>query len=302
MAADASSNAEIGLAADAVHALSIVATGAYRNIREASRAIFGLVHDLVGMRICVLTRVDLASNTLTVLEASDEAGLGVSSGMSLPADQFPCECVARSATALREYDLDAHPAFRVLPACTKMGLRSYIGVPLRRSDGTIWGTLAATDTEPRETTDAHLETLAILARLAVFEFEREEQREALAAQAKALSERLAIAQALDKEKLRAVRLETLLEAAATVSHEINNPLTVLQLRLSRIKKRCPLDDAETMDDVEVALEAAREIELVTAQLRRVARPVSTNYVSGTTRMLDLAASVDDDDDLTGTSD
>ncbi len=264
---------------------------AFGNAHQAARAIFGLIHDLVGMRVCVLTRVDLAANTLTVLASFDEAGVGVRSGMVLPANEMPCDYVVRSAAALREFDLDLHPAFRMLPACTKLGLRSYIGVPLRRSDGSIWGTLAAADTEPRETTEAHLQTLTVLARLAVLEFEREEQRDALAAHANMLAQRLAMVEALEEERLRSVRLQAVLEAAATVSHEVNNPLTVLQLRLGRIVGRCRPEDAETADDLAVALEAAQEINQVTVQLRNVVHPVSTHYLSGRTRMLDLAASV-----------
>lgn len=277
--------------ADAVRALSDVTMHAFSNAHEAARAIFGLIHELVGMRICVLTRIDLATNTLTVLEALDRAGLGIRSGLILPAGDMPCDYVVRSATALREADLDGHPVFRALPACTKLGLRSYIGVPLRRSDGTIWGTLAAADTEVRATTEAHQQTLTVLARLAVLEFEREEQRDALAAHAMMLTERLAMAEALEEERLRAVRLETVLEAAVTVSHEVNNPLTVLQLRLGRLMNRCCPDDAETTDDLAVALEAADEINQVTVQMRNVVNPVSTHYLAGKTRMLDLAASV-----------
>lgn len=251
-----------------VRGLSLVAQGSFRDIHEAAQAIFGLVHEVVGMRICVLTRIDLAANTLTVLEAFDRAGLGVRAGMELPADNMPCECVMRTGGALRETDLDAHPAFRILPARTKMGLRSYIGVPLRRSDGSLWGTLAATDTEPRRTTDSDIEMLTVLARLAMFEFEREEQQRALAEQ---------------------VRLQTVLEAAATVSHEINNPLTVLTLRLARLEARLAANDTATADDLRSAAEAAQEIFQVTKRLRKVVRPVSTRYWSDAT-MLDLDAS------------
>jgi GAF domain-containing protein len=278
-----------------VHGLSLVARDSFRTVHEAAQAIFGLIHDLLGMRICVLTRIDLAANTLVLLDASDKAGLGVVSGMVFRADEMPCECVVRTGGALREFDLDAHPAFRTLPAHTKMGLRSYIGVPLRRSDGTIWGTLAASDTEMRHTTDDDIEMLTVLARLAMFEFEREEQQQALAAHAEMLAERLAIAHAFDEERLRAVRLETILEAAAAVSHEVNNPLTVLMLRLARLKTRIQEQDAEAMDHVDVALEAADEIVQVMQRLRKVVRPVSTRYSSGA-RMLDLAASSAPDDD------
>jgi len=277
---------------DPVSALSAVAARGFTDAREAAQAIFGLVHELIGLRICVLTRVDLATNTLTVLEASDKAGFGVVSGMVMRANEMACDYVVRSNGGICERDLDLHPVFRLLPARVKLGLRSYIGVPLKRSDGTVWGTLAATDTDVRDTTDAHLQTLTVLARLAAFEFEREEQRDALAAHAKMLAERLAMTEALEEERLRAVRLQTVLEAAATVSHEINNPLTVLQLRLGRLAKRCSPEDTDTADDLEVALEAASEINQVTVRLRSVVHPVSTQYLSGKTRMLDLAASVE----------
>jgi DNA-binding winged helix-turn-helix (wHTH) protein len=165
-------------APSAVPAIAALATQGFRDAHEAAQAIFGLIHKLLGLRICVLTRIDLEANTLTVLEAYDGAGLGVASGLSLPADTMPCACVVRNSAALREFDLDAHPAFRCLPARTKLGLRAYIGVPLRRSDGTIWGTLAATDTIALELTERHVDALTVLARLAALEFERDEQRRA----------------------------------------------------------------------------------------------------------------------------
>jgi signal transduction histidine kinase len=277
--------------ASSVRGLSAVAMRGYASAHEAAQAIFSLIHELTGMRVCVLTRVDLEANKLTVLEASDKAGLGVAAGMVFPADETPCTFVVRSAVALREHDLDVHPALRVLPLRKKLGLRSYIGVPLRRSDGRIWGTLGATDTDVRETTDADIQTLTVLARLAMFEVEREEQKEMLAAHARMLAERIEMMNAVEEEHLRAVRLQTTLEAATTISHEINNPLTVLQLRLARLERHFATDDATTRDDVSVAREAAEEIRQVTVQLRKIVQPVSTHYLSGKTRMLDLAASV-----------
>lgn len=276
---------------DAVSALSAVAMLAFGDAHEAAQAIFGLIHELFGMRICVLSRVDLAANTLTVLDTFDRAGLGIAAGMVVPASEMPCDFVVRSAKALRHSDLSDHPVFSRMPICAQLGVRSYVGVPLRRSDGTVWGTLAATDTQARNTTDAELEILVVLARLVAFEFEREEQRNALAAQAKELADRLAIVEALEEERLRAVRLQTVLEAAATVSHEVNNPLTVLQLRLGRLAARCRVNDRAARDDIDVALEAATEIHQVTVRLRQVVHPVSTHYlVTGKGRMIDLTAS------------
>ncbi|MBX3190090.1 MAG: GAF domain-containing sensor histidine kinase [Labilithrix sp.] len=284
-------------------AISAVAMLAFASAHEAAQAIFRLINDFFGMRICVLSRVDVVSNTLTVLDACDRAGLGIAQGMVVPADEMPCDFVVKSATALRHADLEDHPVFSRLPICAALGVRSYIGVPLRRSDGTIWGTLAASDTEPRETTDAELQTLVLLGRLVAYEFEREEHREAVAAHARELEARLAAVHALEEERLRTVRLQAVLEAAATVSHEVNNPLTVLQLRLSRLAKRCRPSDKASREDLDVAFEVAHEIHQVTVRLRKVVRPVSTTYLSrdlsGDARMLDLTASIEGDCAETG---
>jgi signal transduction histidine kinase len=277
--------------ANPVRALSTVAVRGFANAEEAARAVLGLIHELVGLRICVVTRVDLEANELTVVAALDAAKAGIHAGMVVPADELPCDYVVRTATPLRVYDLEANPIFHKLALRARLGLRSYIGVPLKRSDGTVWGTLTATDRDLHETSEADLQTLMVLARLLVLEYELEEQRAQLAAHAKMLSERLAMAEMLEKERLRAVRLQTVLEAAATVSHEINNPLTVLQLRLGRLMKRCPAEDADALDDLETAIQAADEIQNVTVTLRSVVQPVSTHYLRGRTRMLDLAASI-----------
>jgi GAF domain-containing protein len=295
MVNSSSGNVIVARRTDHVGALSAVARQAFGSAAEAAQAIFGLIHEITGMRICVLTKVDFAADTLTVLEASDQTDLGITAGMVVPLHDFPCETVARSAVPLRAVNVENHPSFRALPAYTKVGLRTYMGVPLTRSDGTIWGTLAATDTEVRPTTDADLHVITVLARLAAFEFEREEKRAALAKQAEMLEERLAMAESLDEERLRAVRLQTLLEAAVTVSHEVNNPLTVLLWRIERLKKRYAFD-METMNDLEVCLEAAEEINEVTVRLRKVVHPVSTHYLAGKTRMLDLSASVQTSDE------
>jgi signal transduction histidine kinase len=80
-----------------------------------------------------------------------------------------------------------------------------------------------------------------------------------------------------------------------VSHEVNNPLTVLKLRLAWLLKHMPADP-ETADSLQVALQAADEIHQVTVQLRSIVRPVSTHYLATDTRMLDLKASVEPGED------
>lgn len=52
-------------------------------------------------------------------------------------------------------------------AAEDLGLRFYAGVPLHASDGRTIGVLAAVDFEPRALTDGELETLKLLAAIAV---------------------------------------------------------------------------------------------------------------------------------------
>jgi signal transduction histidine kinase len=80
-------------------------------------------------------------------------------------------------------------------------------------------------------------------------------------------------------------MQAVLEAAATMSHEVNNPLMVLQLRLARLARLLPAD-AETADDLDVAVQAAAEIRQVTAQFRDVVRPVSVRYLASGARARD----------------
>lgn len=278
---------------DTVGALSAVAARGFRDAHEAAQAIFGLIHELVGLRLCVLTQIDAETDTLHIREAFDQSGLGVTAGMTLRASEMPCDIVTRTMTPICEADLEQHPDFEPLPLRAKLGLRSYIGVPLRLSDGSIYGTLAATDTVVREVTEEHLHVITVLSRIAVFELESEQRRIALEAQARVLAERLAVAKELENERVHTARLEAVLEAAAAVSHEINNPLTVLQLRLNRLQPQS--EGGESAEHLAMALEAADEINQVTVRLRNVVNPVSTHYLSGRTRMLDLAASSRDED-------
>jgi len=100
-------------------------------------------------------------------------------------------------------------------------------------------------------------------------------------------------EALEEERLRAARVQAVLEAAVTVSHEVNNPLTVLQLRLGRLMSSLS-PGTEATEHLEVAMEAAHQISQVTMRLRNVVRLVSTHYLSGDTQMLDLGASLEHD--------
>lgn len=253
-------------------------------------AALGLVHALTGLRVAVLARVDLTTRSVGIVEASDASGTDIARSLAMHANALGFGHLVYRGERVCESDVKRQTGLRNIPVFAKLGVRSYIGVPVAASGGRVWGTLAAMDTQKRELSTRHLDALAMVARLVSIELDHAEKVASLNAEKQLLSQRIALAQTRDEEHLRAVRLKTVLEAAATVSHEINNPLAVLQLRLDRLAKRHRPEDSDTADDLAAMLEAASEIHQVTVRLRSVVRPVSTPYVAGKTTMLDLAAS------------
>lgn len=93
----------------------------------------------------------------------------------------------------------------------ELGLRFYLAVPLRSSDGHNLGTLNVIDVRPREVTDADVETLQDLASIVMDELEL----------------RLAAMDTLELESLR--RAATFRDAiVAGISHEMRTPVAVMR--------------------------------------------------------------------------
>lgn len=95
------------------------------------------------------------------------------------------------------------------------------------------------------------------------------------------------------EDREAKRVETMQQAAAAVSHELNNAIAGLDLQLDLIKraaaKNQPFDES-----IQRVREAVQRIARTTDSLRRVRRIVLTDYAGGET-MLDLARSCEEMD-------
>lgn len=93
-----------------------------------------------------------------------------------------------------------------------------------------------------------------------------------------------------KELLKDERKTAVLEAAVTISHEVNNPLTAVlgntQLLLLKKEQFPP----EVQEKLKVIEESALRIREVTQKLMNIEEPVSTEYVEGV-KMLDLEKSM-----------
>lgn len=89
------------------------------------------------------------------------------------------------------------------------------------------------------------------------------------------------------------RIETLGQVAATLNHELNNAMAIIDLQLRLLGRQASGDERldRRLHEIQAAL--ARMAETV-ARLRQVRRIVLTDYVDGT-KMLDLEQSVGEDE-------
>ena len=92
-----------------------------------------------------------------------------------------------------------------------------------------------------------------------------------------------------EKQVKSARLNAILETAAALNHEINNPLTAVlgnaQLLLLQAKNLSP----ETVEKLKAIEESALRIREVTLRLMKIIEPVTVEYASGM-KMIDIEKS------------
>ncbi|MCP4704963.1 MAG: hypothetical protein GY865_10160, partial [candidate division Zixibacteria bacterium] len=91
----------------------------------------------------------------------------------------------------------------------------------------------------------------------------------------------------DSEKMKKERLNAIIETAATVNHEINNPLTAVLGNVQLLLMRGGELDDETIRKLKVVEESAIRIKEVTQKLMKISNDNVTEYTSGS-KMIDLS--------------
>jgi signal transduction histidine kinase len=128
--------------------------------------------------------------------------------------------------------------FRTHPGLALYGIESYLAVPLRRRDGSYFGTLCTLDPAPTDLADDAAAIFTLLADLIAFELEADEQQRQQAAQIRALEDVIAIA-----------------------GHDLRQPLTVLLGRL-QLLARAARRESLTPEEL------ATRVDELTGQVRR----------------------------------
>jgi diguanylate cyclase len=157
-------------AAPALSSIADAVTGA-RDVEQLSRPLLDALHDLTG----------LASSYLTVIhEERDEQeirysrntrpGFALPEGLHVPWADTLCK---RALDEGRPCTTDVPGLWGDSEAAIALGIQVYVSVPVALSDGRVWGTLCAADSESAEQVDAHLPTMRLFARLIAAQVEQE---------------------------------------------------------------------------------------------------------------------------------
>lgn len=147
------------------------------------------------------------------------------------------------------------------PAVTgELKVRFYAGAPLIDKSGHKLGSLCVVDSKPREISREQIEALKKLSRLVVKQME-------LRLELKKQIERENIVKVNSMQMLHSAKMSTLGEMAGGISHEINNPLAIIQGKLFHVKKM--LENFE--ENKAKIYEGIERIEQTTERISKIVR-------------------------------
>lgn len=175
----------------------------------------------------------------------DHLDFGLLPGDELEVGSTICQEVRACRDTIAIPDVDRSETYRDHHTPRRYGFKSYISVPIIRTDGAFWGTLCAIDPEPRVLDEATLLTFHLFAQLIAVELDRQDELEA---------GRTALASERDTARLRE-------EFIAIVGHDLRNPIAAVSAGLSQLSRNGVSDErAEVLiPEMQRALSRAGQI-------------------------------------------
>jgi diguanylate cyclase (GGDEF)-like protein len=121
-------------------------SGGFSDFTVAAREVLRLLHNRLGFDLWMVTRTE--GDDWIVLNAEDH-GYGVTDGTVFSwADSFCCHMVEGRGPRIAPRS-DAVPEYAAAPIGRRVKIGAYVGVPLSRADGSLFGTLCAIHPAPQ---------------------------------------------------------------------------------------------------------------------------------------------------------
>ncbi len=141
----------------------LLAESSFDNFETASRAVLEFLHQRMGFSLWMVTRVE--GGQWIALQTIDN-GYGVNEGDVFQwADSF-CSRMINDEGPRIACDAQEIPAYDSAPINRQMPIGAYVGVPISKSNGELFGTLCAIDPVPKSRSiEADLPLLELLAGL-----------------------------------------------------------------------------------------------------------------------------------------
>jgi PAS domain S-box-containing protein len=146
----------------------------FSSSREAIETTLRLVTSQLGLRTAYVARITRGEGRFEVLAVHEEAGgLGVAEGLIAPLGEAWCRSVAETdrPCLVRDAEADADLIDGALQR--RFGAGCYVGAPILRGDGSLFGTLAGLDAEPRPLSTRDVDLMVVLARALASSVERD---------------------------------------------------------------------------------------------------------------------------------
>ena len=142
-----------------------------QTVEELSRPLLTALHEMTG----------LASTYLTVIHEEDDLqeirysvntrdGFTLPEGLHVPWADTLCK---RALDEGRPCTVDVPSIWADSDAAAALGVQVYVSVPVELSDGRVWGTLCAADSEHAAGVEAHLSAMRLFARLIASQVEHD---------------------------------------------------------------------------------------------------------------------------------
>jgi len=120
--------------------------GPFADFDAASTEVLDFLHGRLGFALWLVTKVE---DGQWVIEHARDEGYGVKAGDSFHFEDTYCSRMVEGQGPQFAAEARAVPCYADAAIGRELPIASYIGVPLRRADGSLFGTLCAIDPAPR---------------------------------------------------------------------------------------------------------------------------------------------------------